>query len=98
MDTADNRNWVRVTLACSTVSCVVAASGFRVVGTGLLAHYWDPETALKFFSLGGWLTFVFELTMLFVLHRLISRIWKGKRESKSAAQLPAITTGTSPAI
>ena len=69
--------WVRVVLALSAVPIAVAANGFRIFGTGLLVQYWDPDKAEGFYhALGGWLIFVVALIMLFVVHRLISLIWK----------------------
>ena len=75
----ENRKWVRVVLACSALPIAVAANGFRIFGTGLMGQYWGPEKAEGFFhSFSGWLIFVVSLLMLFTLHTLISRIWKGK--------------------
>jgi exosortase D (VPLPA-CTERM-specific) len=92
---ADNRKWVRVVLACSAVPIAVAANSVRIFGTGLLAQYWDPVTAEGFFHVySGWLIFVVFLIMLFILHRLISRIWKSSPETKLSVQIPASTTST----
>ncbi len=44
----DHRKWVRVVLALSAVPIAVAANSFRIVGTGLLVQYWDPEKAEGF--------------------------------------------------
>jgi exosortase/archaeosortase family protein len=44
----------------------------RIVGTGLLVQYWDPDKAEGFFHVfSGWLIFVVSLVMLFLLHRLL---------------------------
>jgi len=73
----DHRKWVRVVLAVAAVPIAVAANSFRIVGTGLLVQYWDPEKAEGFFHLfSGWLIFVVSLLLLFALHRLINRAWK----------------------
>jgi len=81
----DHRKWVRVVLALSAVPIAVAANSFRIVGTGLLVQYWDPEKAEGFFhSFSGWLIFVVSLVMLFTLHGLIVRLWKSAPEVKSA--------------
>ena len=81
----DHRKWVRVVLALSAVPIAVAANSFRIVGTGLLVQYWDPEKAEGFFhSFSGWLIFVVSLIMLFALHGLIVRLWKSAPEVKSA--------------
>ena len=73
----EDRMWVRVLLVISSVPIAVTANSFRIVGTGLLVQYWDPEKAEGFFhSFEGWLIFVVSLIMLFIFHGLIVRIWK----------------------
>ena len=67
---------VRVLLAVASVPIAVAANSFRIVGTGLLVQYWDPEKAQGFFhEFSGWLIFVVSLVMLYVLHRLVRIFW-----------------------
>ncbi len=69
----EKRVGVRVALALASVPIAVAANGLRIVGTGLLVQYWDPEKAEGFFhAFSGWLIFVVSLLMLFVLHRVIN--------------------------
>ena len=64
---------IRVILAVASVPIAVAANGLRIVGTGLLVQYWDPEKAEGFFhAFSGWLIFVVSLLMLFALHRGIT--------------------------
>lgn len=66
----ERRVWVRVALALASIPIAVAANGLRIVGTGLIVQYWDPEKAEGFFHLfSGWLVFVVSLLMLFALHR-----------------------------
>jgi exosortase len=73
----EERQWVRVVLAVSSIPIAVAANSLRIVGTGMLVQYWDPEKAEGFFhTFEGWLIFVVALTMLFVLHAVIGRVWK----------------------
>ncbi len=63
---------VRVLLALASIPIAVAANSFRIVGTGLLVQYWDPEKAQGFFhEFSGWLIFVISLIMLYLLHRII---------------------------
>jgi len=95
----DHRKWVRVVLAVSAVPIAVAANSFRIVGTGLLVQYWDPEKAEGFFhSFSGWLIFVVSLIMLFALHGLILRIWKSGPEVKSSVPLQTSAPRTSVGI
>jgi len=68
---AESRIWVRVALALAAIPIAVAANSLRIVGTGLLVQYWDPEKAQGFFHIfSGWLVFLVSLAMLFLLHRL----------------------------
>jgi exosortase/archaeosortase family protein len=47
------------------------------VGTGLLVQYWDPEKAQGFFhAFSGWLIFVVSLSLLFLLHKGLQKIWR----------------------
>ena len=68
----ETRTWVRVTLALASIPIAVAANSLRIVGTGLLVQYWDPDKAEGFFhTFSGWLIFVVALAMLFLFHRLL---------------------------
>jgi exosortase len=72
----DKRSWVRWTLAISAVPIAVAANSIRVIGTGLLVQYWDPEKAEGYFHESwGLLTFVMSLIMLYLLHAIIRWRW-----------------------
>ncbi len=66
----EKRISVRVILALASIPIAVAANAFRIVGTGLLVQYWNPDKAEGFFhSFSGWLIFVVSLLLLFGLHR-----------------------------
>lgn len=70
------RKPIRVALALGAVPIAVAANSFRIVGTGLLVQYWDPEKAEGFFhAFSGWLIFVVSLALLFLLHRMLQWAW-----------------------
>jgi exosortase len=80
----EDRQWVRIVLAIAAVPIALVANSFRVVGAGLIS-LWDPEKAEGFFhTFEGWLIFVVSLLMLFAVHSLITRIWKGPREVRHA--------------
>lgn len=67
---------LRIILALASLPIAVAANSLRVVVTGLLVQYWDPEKAEGFFhEFQGWLMFVASLGMLYLLHKLIRLIW-----------------------
>ena len=73
------RTSVRVLLALASLPIAVAANSFRIVGTGLLVQYWDPEKAEGFFHLfSGWLIFVISLLMLFLFHRIMRLFWRNR--------------------
>jgi exosortase len=79
----EKRVLIRVLLALASVPIAVAANGFRIIGTGLLVQYWDPDKAQGFFhEFSGWLIFVFSLLMLFVVHQ---GFWLILRRSGKAA-------------
>lgn len=79
----DKRSRVRWVLAISAVPIAVAANSIRVIGTGLLVQYWDPEKAEGYFHESwGWLTFVTSLFMLYLLHAVIR--WKWPEEAQPA--------------
>lgn len=73
---------IRVFLAVASIPIAVAANALRIVGTGLLVQYWDPEKAEGFFhQFSGWLIFVVSLLMLFVVHTLITFRERGRRSA-----------------
>ncbi|MGH9528498.1 MAG: exosortase A [Terriglobales bacterium] len=68
----EKRIWVRVVLAVASIPIAVAANSFRIVGTGLLVQYWDPDKAQGFFhEFSGWLVFVVSLLMLYLVHQML---------------------------
>ena len=72
----ETRTAIRVILAIAAIPIAVLANSLRIVGTGLLVQYWDPDKAEGFFhTFSGWLIFVVSLIMLFVLHRTLQLIW-----------------------
>jgi exosortase D (VPLPA-CTERM-specific) len=72
----ERNNSVRVLLTLASLPIAVAANSLRVVVTGLLVQYWDPDKAQGFFhEFQGWLMFVASLAMLYLLHRVIRLIW-----------------------
>jgi exosortase len=70
----DHRSWMRVVIALASIPIAILANGFRVAGTGVLAHYLGPETAVGFFhEFSGWLVFVAAFGMLFAFGSLLRR-------------------------
>lgn len=69
----EKRVWVRWVLALASVPIAVAANSVRIIGTGLLVQYWDPDKAEGYFHASwGWIIFVISLLMLYALHNLIN--------------------------
>jgi exosortase len=83
----EKRTLIRVVLALASIPIAVAANSLRIVGTGLLVQYWDPDKAEGFFhAFSGWLIFVVSLLMLFLLHRILLRLTgRPRRENEGAA-------------
>jgi exosortase len=80
----ESRNWMRTLLALASIPIAVVANSLRIVGTGLLVQYWDPDKAEGFFhAFSGWLIFVVSLGLLFLLHHLLLLIWPA-REKQAA--------------
>ena len=76
----------RVIFAIVAIPIAVVANGLRVVGTGLVADFWDPEKAEGFFhTFSGWVIFVIAMVMLFSIDYFMRRFdkWRG-REVKEA--------------
>jgi len=75
----ERRVLTRVLLAVAALPVAVAANSLRIVGTGLLVQYWDPDKAEGFFHLfSGWLIFVVSLCMLYFLHWVLRSLWPEK--------------------
>jgi exosortase len=72
----EKRLWIRCFLAAASIPIAVAANSVRIIGTGLLVQYWDPEKAEGYFHLSwGWIIFVVSMAMLYALHGLIRVAW-----------------------
>lgn len=72
----ERRIGMRWMLALAAIPIAVAANSLRIVGTGLLVQYWNPDKAQGFFhEFSGWLIFVVSLAMLYGFHRLATLLW-----------------------
>jgi exosortase len=79
----ERRLWVRCLLTVASVPIAVVANSVRIIGTGLLVQYWDPDKAEGYFHASwGWIIFVISLVLLYALHGLIELIWP-QTESES---------------
>lgn len=74
----------RALLALGAIPIAVLANSLRVMGTGLLGHFWDPEKAEGFFhTFSGLVIFSISLLLLFSLHGLI-RFFAARRQRSEA--------------
>ncbi len=73
----DDNNWRRLLLALASIPIAVIANGFRIMGSGLLGYYWEPDKAEGFFHLfQGWVIFVISIILLFAFHALLRWVSK----------------------
>ena len=78
----------RVLLAVGAIPVAVAANGLRIVGTGLLGHFWDADKAEGFFhTFSGWILFVLSLVLLYLSHQAMNLWdrWRGRRAGPAPA-------------
>jgi exosortase D (VPLPA-CTERM-specific) len=72
----EKRLWVRWFLAIAAIPITVLANDVRIVGTGLLVQYWDPEAAEGYFHASwGWIIFVVSLLTLYALHAFVGLVF-----------------------
>lgn len=70
--------WRRVLLLLAAIPIAVVANGVRIMGSGIVGQYWDPDKAEGFFHLfSGWLIFLVSLTLLILFHHTFS--WFDRR-------------------
>jgi exosortase len=78
----ETRNLPRILLALAAIPIAVVANALRVMGTGLLGYYWNPDRAEGFFhTFSGWVIFVISLLLLFSIHALLR--WIGNRGART---------------
>ena len=90
------KKWIQFLLAVASVPIAVAANAFRIIGTGLLVQYWDPEKAEGFFhTFSGWLIFMVSLVLLLLVHRVL--VWADRRWVSSSPRkaVPEPTSASS---
>jgi exosortase len=80
---AERSTWRRLILVLAAAPVAVVANAIRIMGTGLLGQYWDPDKAEGFFhAFSGWLIFVLSLGLLFLLHKSFGLLdWRRRREA-----------------
>ena len=79
----DNKVWMRFALFIGVLPIAIIANAGRVTITGILSER-DPELARGFFhELEGFVIFAIAFAMLYVLHLVISWIYKWKFEKEA---------------
>jgi exosortase len=79
---SEKRVGVRWLLALASIPIAIAANSVRIIGTGLLVQYWNPEKAEGYFHASwGLIIFVLSLLMLYLLHLLIRRLLRLPHET-----------------
>jgi exosortase len=75
----EKRIAARWALAIAAIPISVGANSVRIIGTGLLVQYWDPDKAQGFFhTFSGWLIFVVSLLLLYLFHSFLRLLWREK--------------------
>jgi exosortase A len=70
----ERRVYRRVLLILVAVPIAVVANGVRIMGSGILGQYWNPESADGFFHFfSGWLIFLVSIGLLIAFHTTMSR-------------------------
>lgn len=76
----------RTALVIAAIPIAVAANGLRIMGTGLVVQYWDPQKGEGFFhTFSGWIIFVLSLAMLFAVHWIIRALLGRSVKTKEAS-------------
>ncbi len=72
---AESRNTIRVALAAASIPLAVSANAARIMGTGIMVQYWDPDKALGFFhTFSGWVVFMIAMALLLGAHGLLRTV------------------------
>ena len=79
----EGRTSYRLILVGLSVPLALFCNGLRIMGTGILTQYVNPEAAEGFFHIfSGWFLFATALFSLFLIHRILVRFWKTKQVEK----------------
>jgi exosortase len=86
----DNRIWMRVVIALSTVPIAIITNGGRVAGTGIAAHRFGPQAAQGFLhEFSGWMVFVVAFVMMLALQRVLA--WLMPQRQGAVPEPKAVT-------
>ena len=78
---AETKIGVRVLLSFMAVPISAFANALRIAFTGLMVEGWGVERAQgTIHALSGWGVFVASLGLVFLIHRLVQILWRGRSE------------------
>jgi exosortase len=70
----ESQRWLQVALVLVSIPIAIVANSARIVGTGLVVQYWDPEKAEGFYhAFSSWMLFLFAVLLLMLFHQLLLR-------------------------
>ena len=69
----EKKLWRRAVIVVAVIPVAIIANAGRVAGTGIMAHYWGPETAEGFMhGFSGWLIFIIALMLIMTISRFMN--------------------------
>jgi exosortase len=75
----EHRRWTRYLLTCLTLPIALASNALRIVGIGVMAHWFGPVAAEGFLhGFSSWAIFVTSLIAVCALHWLLRQIVNGR--------------------
>ncbi len=85
---SQNVLWKRWALVFLSVPIAIIANAARVSGTGILAHYFGPESAEGFYhTFEGWLVFIVAFVLLFACGLILGKVGAGVSKKQSVNPL-----------
>jgi exosortase len=83
----ENESWKRALLAFISLPIAVAANAARIVGTGLMVQYGDPDKAVGFFhEFSGWVIFLISVGLLCAVRSLINLATKRASQGRQVGR------------
>jgi exosortase len=75
------RRWVRILLVALMVPCAIVSNGIRIMGAGVIAHWFGPGAAEGFLhAFSGWVIFLASLILMLGCHWVLRHTRKEKNQ------------------
>jgi len=88
----DSRAGVRLLLVMATIPIAILTNGLRVAGTGVVAYYYGPLAADRFFhGFSGWVVFLVAVFVLCALQLTVA--WLARMARRPAANSASVNAG-----